>query len=99
MPNEHHQLAPNRAAHYRAYAVQLAGWQAEPHQGFNYQLLELALRYEQLAESVEHWKLVPTESDHSELDKVSDVPARRYEIRNKSIFRPLTHTPKNTKVC
>jgi hypothetical protein len=52
------QLAPNREAHYRKYAALLRRMdKAEPHPGFNYQLLELALRYEQLAVDVEHWKL------------------------------------------
>ena len=63
MPNDH-QLDPCRAAHYRNYAARLRKLaKAEPHPGFNYQLLALAYRYEQLAESVERWKLASSERD------------------------------------
>jgi hypothetical protein len=55
--SDERQLAPNRVAHYRKNAARLRQMaKAEPHEGFNYQLLKLALRYEQLAESIERWK-------------------------------------------
>ena len=61
MPDER-QAAQRRAAHYRKNATQLRKMaQAEPHEGFSYQLLELALRYEQLAKSIERWELTRTE--------------------------------------
>ena len=56
------QLASNRVAHYRKNAERLRKMaKGEPHEGFNYQLLELALRYEQLADSIERWKLASPE--------------------------------------
>jgi hypothetical protein len=63
MPDERQAAALKRAAHYRKNAAQLRRMaQAEPHEGFNYQLLELARSYEQVAESIERWELARQQS-------------------------------------
>ena len=55
MPNDR-QLRADRAKHYREKAEKLRAMaETERHEGFHFQLLQLAAGYEQMAESVERW--------------------------------------------